>query len=212
MKKVKTCSNEYEHAYWQKGQLVLGIDEAGRGPLAGPLCTAGVIFEPGYENPDIYDSKALSEKKRDALYDQIMEDALAFEIILVSPEEIDRLNIYRADKEAMRQIAEDLQSDLVLTDAMPLSLDRECISLIKGDQKSISIAAGSILAKVTRDRIMEEYDRMYPEYGFARHKGYPTKAHLEAIDKYGITPIHRRSFGPVSVKQQSLDLFADDTE
>lgn len=212
MKTIKVCPNEYEHACWAKGQLVLGIDEAGRGPLAGPLCTAGVIFEPGYENPDIYDSKAISEKKRDFLYDQIMEDALAFEIIVVSPEEIDRLNIYRADKEAMRRIAEDLQSDIVLTDAMPLSLDRECISLIKGDQKSVSIAAGSILAKVTRDRIMEEYDRMYPEYGFARHKGYPTKAHLEAIDRYGITPIHRRSFGPVSVKQQSLDLFADDTE
>lgn len=209
MKKNNVCLNEFEHQYWNENKLVLGIDEAGRGPLAGPLTVAGVIFEPGYENPAIYDSKSLSEKKREALYDMIVEDALAFEILIVSVEDIDRYNIYRADQMAMLQIANDLQADVVLTDAMPIAYDGIVEPIVKGDQKSISIAAGSILAKVTRDRMMKEYDVLYPEYGFAKHKGYGTKKHLEAIDQYGITPIHRKSFGPVKAKQVSLDLFGD---
>lgn len=204
MKTAKVCPNDYEHEAWEKEQLVLGIDEAGRGPLAGPLVVAGVIFPIGYENPDIYDSKALSEKKRDRLFDLIQEDALYFEIRCVTPAEIDRYNIYRADQMAFSAIARDLPGDVVLTDAMPLDLDRPVVSLVKGDQKSISIAAGSILAKVTRDRIMVEYDRIWPQYGFAKHKGYPTKAHLEALDQYGITEIHRKSYGPVAAKQMSL--------
>lgn len=210
MKHSKICGNEYEHEYWPQGKLVLGIDEAGRGPLAGPLSVAGVIFEPGYENPQIYDSKALSEKKRDELYDVIMNDALWFKVVEVSPAVIDRLNIYQADKQAFAEIALESMAEIVLTDAMPLSIDRVVIDLVKGDQKSISIAAASILAKVTRDRIMEQYDQEYPEYGFARHKGYPTKQHMEAIEKYGITPIHRKSFGPVAAHQESLDLFPED--
>ncbi|MBQ1319832.1 MAG: ribonuclease HII [Solobacterium sp.] len=206
MKKLKICPNDYEHEAWRNNRLVLGIDEAGRGPLAGPLTVAGVVFPVGYENPDIYNSKALSEKKRDELYETIMADALFFAIKIVSEADIDRYNIYRADQLAMAEIAADLQADLILTDAMPLELDTEVIPLVKGDQKSISIAAGSILAKVTRDRIMLAYDRIYPQYGFARNKGYPTKEHLQAIEQYGITPIHRRSFGPVAVHQEQLDI------
>ena len=185
---------------------MLGIDEAGRGPLAGPLTVAGVVFPIGYENPDIYDSKALSGKKRDELYDTIMADALCFAVKIVSEADIDRYNIYRADQLAMAEIAADLQADLILTDAMPLNLDTEVIPLVKGDQKSISIAAGPILAKVTRDRLMLAYDRIYPQYGFAHNKGYPTKEHLQAIEQYGITPIHRRSIGPVAVHQEQLDV------
>jgi ribonuclease HII len=208
MKKiVKLCPNDYEHEYWPQGKLIIGIDEAGRGPLAGPLSVAGVVFPAGYENPDIYDSKAVSEKKRDLLYDVIQEEALWFEIIEVSPEEIDRLNILEADRKAMKQIAEDAPAEIILTDAMKFQVEgKKTIDLIKGDQKSISIAAGSILAKVTRDRLMLQYDKEYPEYGFAKHKGYPTKMHLEAIEKYGITPIHRRSYGPVKVVQEKLEL------
>ena len=207
MKKiVKVCPNDYEHEAWSKGELVVGIDEAGRGPLAGPLSVAGVIFPSGYENPDIYDSKSVSEKKRDLLYDTIMEDALWFEIIEVSPEEIDKYNILEADRMAMSQIANDAPCNVVLTDAMKLHIDKEVIDLIKGDQKSISIAAGSILAKVTRDRIMYEYDKEYPEYGFKSNKGYGTKVHMQAIHDIGITPIHRRSFAPVRVVQEKLDI------
>lgn len=206
-KTTKICPNDYEHQYWAQGMTVLGIDEAGRGPLAGPLSVAGVIFPMGYENPEIYDSKALSEKKRERLFDIIEDDALWFEIIEVPPADIDQYNILEADRRAMHEIAKDAPADIVLTDAMKMDLDKPVIDLVKGDQKSISIAAGSILAKVTRDRIMKEYDVIYPEYGFARHKGYPTRQHLEAIEKYGITPIHRRSFGPVRAVQQKLDLF-----
>lgn len=207
MRQKKICPNDYEHEYWAKEQFVLGIDEAGRGPLAGPLSIAGVIFPIGYENPDIYDSKALSEKKREALYDVIQEDALWFEILEISEAEIDRYNIYRADQRNMKAMAERSFADIILTDAMPFASDKTVIDLVKGDQKSISIAAGSILAKVTRDRIMKAYDVIYPQYGFASNKGYPTKEHLAAIEKYGITPIHRKSFGPVAFHQEKLDLF-----
>lgn len=207
-KTVKTTPNDYEHEAWREGKLLLGIDEAGRGPLAGPLTVAGVIFEPGYENPEIYDSKGLSEKKRNQLYETIMEDALWFEIIQVSEADIDRYDIYHADQMAMAKLAAEAPEAIVVTDAMPLDLsDRTVYHPIKGDQKSVSVAAASILAKVTRDRTMEMYDTLYPEYGFAKNKGYPTKAHLEAIEKYGITPIHRRSFGPVRAVQTKLDLF-----
>lgn len=209
MKVKKICANDFEHESWQKDALVLGIDEAGRGPLAGPLVAAGVIFPADYENPEIYDSKAISEKKRELLFDEIMNDALYFSIVIVSPSEIDRYNIYRADQLAFASIAESLPADLVLTDAMPLELEKRVIPLVKGDQKSISIAAGSILAKVTRDRIMKEYDAVWPQYGFAKNKGYPTKQHLEALERYGITEIHRKSFGPVAAQQLKLDLFGD---
>ena len=207
-KTVKITPNDFEHDAWKEGQLLLGIDEAGRGPLAGPLTVAGVIFEPGYENPEIYDSKGLSEKKREKLYETIMEDALWFQIVQVSEADIDRYDIYHADQMAMAALAIEAPDAVVVTDAMPLDLkERTVFHPVKGDQKSVSVAAASILAKVTRDRTMYMYDEMYPEYGFASNKGYPTKAHLEAIEKYGITPIHRRSFGPVRAVQTKLDLF-----
>ena len=189
--------NKYENEYWSQGKLVVGLDEAGRGPLAGPLVVAGVVFPEGYDSGDINDSKQLTEKKREALYDIIIRDALFYEIKIVEPEEIDRLNILEADRKAMTEIALKAPVDIVLTDAVDLYIDKKVISLIKGDTLSCNIAAASILAKVTRDRIMYEYDRIYPEYGFARHKGYGTKAHLEALEKYGVTPIHRHSYRPV---------------
>ena len=211
MKSKKVCSNEYENQAWESNQLVLGIDEAGRGPIAGPLCVSGVVFPVGYQNDDIYDSKALSEKKREALYDVILKDALYAKILIVSEKEIDEKNIYRATQQAMHQIASELKCDEVLTDAMPLPdyTKHPVIDLVKGDQKSISIAAASILAKVTRDRIMNELDTTYPGYGFAKHKGYPTAAHLKALKELGVLPIHRRSYRPVSQALQSqmmLDL------
>lgn len=204
-KKTKICDNTYEMQYWSENCLITGIDEAGRGPLAGPLSVAGVVFPVGYHNEEIYDSKSLSEKQRNRLYDIIIHDALWYEIMEVDEATIDRYNILEADRNAMRKIALDSPGNVILTDAMKLGIDRPVIDLVKGDQKSISIAAASILAKVTRDRIMEMYDGMYPQYGLGRNKGYPTKAHLEAIDVYGITPIHRRSFGPVKAKQISFD-------
>ena len=193
---MKTANN-YEKEVWEKGLTLVGIDEAGRGPLAGPLVVAGVVFPVGYDSGEINDSKQLTEKKREELYDIIIRDALFYQIEIVEPEEIDRLNILEADRAAMTRIALQAPTDIVLTDAVDLRIDKKVTSLIKGDTLSCSIAAGSILAKVTRDRIMVEYDKKYPEYGFAKHKGYGTKMHLEALQKYGVTPIHRRSFRPV---------------
>ena len=193
---MKTA-NEYEKLAWEKGLTVVGIDEAGRGPLAGPLVVAGVVFPVGYDSGEINDSKQLSEKKREQLYDIIVRDALFYQIEIVEPEEIDRINILEADRAVMTRIALKAPTDIVLTDAVDLYIEKSVTSLIKGDTLSCSIAAGSILAKVTRDRLMYEYDKLYPEYGFAKHKGYGTKAHMEALQKYGACPIHRRSFRPV---------------
>ena len=190
-------TNEYDHIYWSKGQIVLGIDEAGRGPLAGPMVVAGVILPIDYEAGDINDSKQLTEKKREELYDIIIKDALYYDIKIVEPEVIDKMNPLVSDRQAMTEIALAAPTDIVLTDAMELYIDKEVTAIIKGDAKSCSIAAASILAKVTRDRIMVEYDKIYPEYGFAKHKGYGTAQHLEALRQYGVTPIHRKSYKPV---------------
>ena len=175
---------------------ILGVDEAGRGPMAGPLVVGGVIFPEDFYDERINDSKKLTEKKREALYDLIIENALAYQIEVLSVEEVDTLNVYEASRTGMKRIVESLEPDFTLSDAMPLG-DIPHLSIIKGDAKSISIGAASILAKVTRDRIMKEYGKQYPEYGFEKHKGYVTKAHKEALEKYGVTPIHRRSFAPV---------------
>ena len=156
-----------------------------------------MVFPVGYDSGEINDSKQLSEKKREQLYDIIVRDALFYQIEIVEPEEIDRINILEADRAAMTRIALAAPTDIVLTDAVDLYIEKSVTSLIKGDTLSCSIAAGSILAKVTRDRLMYEYDKLYPEYGFAKHKGYGTKAHMEALQKYGACPIHRRSFRPV---------------
>ena len=199
--------NEYEIKAWKNQKLVLGIDEAGRGPMAGPCVVCGVVFPIGYENELINDSKQLSQTKRESLVEIIKRDALAYEIKIVSVEAIDELNIYQATKLAMMNIAQKMQPDLVLTDAMPFELeDKEVISIVKGDQLSISIAAASILAKTKRDEIMLEFDALYPEYGFKDHKGYGTKKHKEAILKYGRTPIHRKSFRFKDEGQISLDI------
>ncbi|HHX52754.1 MAG TPA: ribonuclease HII [Erysipelothrix sp.] len=185
----------YEQPFWKKNELVLGIDEAGRGPLAGPLVVAGVVLNQDDLNFDITDSKKISEKKRNQLFEWILENALWTKILVIDEKTIDQENIYQATKNGMKQIALSIEVSCVLSDAMPFELENtEVISLIKGDQKSLSIAAASILAKVTRDEIMKEYDKLYPKYGFARHKGYPTKAHYEAIKEYGVLGIHRLSY------------------
>lgn len=200
-------SNQYENLYWDKNQYVIGIDEAGRGPLAGPVVVAGVIFPIGYDSKDIYDSKKLSLKKREELYKVILEDALYYNIQIVDEKDIDKYNIYQATKMANERIVLDSKCQVVLTDAMKLQLENYTVyPIIKGDQKSCSIAAGSILAKVTRDHIMDEYDTIYPQYGFKKHKGYPTKAHLQALQQFGPCPIHRFSYGPVMESNQ-LRLF-----
>ena len=203
---------KYEKAAYQQGKkVIIGLDEAGRGPMAGPLVVGAVIFDKNYYNEDIDDSKKLTEKKREALYDVIIHDALAYQIEIIDVEEVDRLNVYQASKIGMLRAIEhiSLQPDFALTDAMPLGDAIDHQAIIKGDHLSMTIGAASILAKVTRDRIMKDYDVMYPQYGFAKHKGYPTKQHKEALLQYGVTPIHRRSFQPVIDvlnEQLSLDL------
>lgn len=202
--------NQYEKAWWKEGRTaIIGLDEAGRGPIAGPLVVAAVVFPKGYHHEAIYDSKKVSEKKRKELFQVIIQDALEYHIAIITPKEIDQLNIYRATQKAMEDLVEKFRyKDGVLTDAMPLpNCDYDVISLVKGDQKSVSIAAASILAKVTRDCIMKAYDVQYPEYGFAKHKGYPTKAHIEALHTYGVLDIYRKSYGPVAeLNQLQFDL------
>ncbi|WP_416326553.1 ribonuclease HII [[Eubacterium] hominis] len=205
------CENEYEIAWWQQGKKkIIGIDEAGRGPIAGPLVVAAVSFPPGFSHEEIYDSKKVSEKKRKLLFREIIALASEYHIAIVEPDVIDSLNIYRATQKTMEDLSMMFQeADGVLTDAMPLPGNPlEVISLVKGDQKSVSIAAASILAKVTRDCIMQAYDKQFPQYGFARHKGYPTKAHIEAMHQYGvIDKIYRKSYGPVAeMNQLVLDI------
>ena len=179
-------------------KYICGVDEAGRGPLAGPVCAAAVVFEEGTEIEGINDSKKLSEKKREALFDVIKEKALAFGIAFASVEEIEEVNILNATYLAMNRAIEQLgdKVDFALIDGnrIPTGIKVDCQTVVKGDAKSLSIAAASILAKVTRDRLLLEYDSKYPEYGFAKHKGYGTAEHMEAIRTYGISEVHRPSF------------------
>ncbi len=190
--------NTFENEGYQKGYTYIGgIDEAGRGPLAGPVVAAVVVFKPGTKIEGINDSKKLSEAKRDELFDIIKEQALDYGIGIVQKDEIDEYNILNATYMAMKKAINCLKKtpDYLLVDAAhvpDVNIDQK--SIIKGDSKSISIAAASILAKVTRDSLMYEYDKMYPEYGFASHKGYGTDQHYKAIREHGITPIHRKSF------------------
>lgn len=176
---------------------ICGIDEVGRGPFAGPVVAGAVILPK--DDPILYlnDSKKLSEKKREALYDEIMERAVATGIGIVSPARIDEINILQATYEAMRQAVSRLsvQPQLLLNDAVTIpEIQIPQVPIIKGDAKSVSIAAASIVAKVTRDRMMEEYDKVLPEYGFASNKGYGSAAHIDALKKYGPSPIHRKTF------------------
>ena len=187
---------EYERQYRYMG-YVCGIDEAGRGPLAGPVVAGAVILPEDCEILWLNDSKQLSEKKREVLYDEIMEKAVAAEVGIVESGKIDEINILQATYEAMRKAVNKLsvRPQVLLNDAVTIpGLDIRQIPIIKGDAKSLSIAAASVIAKVTRDRLMKKYDESMPEYGFASHKGYGSAAHIEAIKKYGPSPIHRQSF------------------
>lgn len=178
-----------------------GVDEVGRGPLIGPVVSACVVLPKNFKLDGLNDSKKLSEKKRNLFYDYIKEHAISYAIGCVSPEEIDEINIYEASRKAMilaiNKVKDEIPLEHVLIDAMPIDIDIPTTSIIKGDSKSISIAAASVIAKVTRDRMMYELDKKYPEYGFGKHKGYPTKTHLEAINKYGLIDGYRKSYGPV---------------
>ena len=190
----KMKSFEKEYASYS---CICGIDEVGRGPLAGPVVAGAVILPKDCDILYLNDSKQLSEKKREELYDVIMEKAVSTGLGFVSPERIDQINILQATYEAMREAIAKLtpQPDLLLNDAVTIpKVAIRQVPIIKGDAKSISIAAASIIAKVTRDRLMVQYDSVFPEYGFASNKGYGAAAHIEALRKYGPTPIHRRSF------------------
>ena len=201
-----------EQFYSKKVKVIVGVDEAGRGPLAGPVVAAACILTRAYINKEINDSKQLSEKKREELFEIIKKDCVAYGVGIVSAEEIDRLNIYEATKKAMKEAINNLKVkfDLILTDAMPLKgFDVEVVPIIKGDAKALPIAAASIIAKVTRDHMLEELGKKYPEYGFEVHKGYGTKKHMDALKKYGpIKGVHRYSYKPVAkVALQEMNIF-----
>lgn len=188
----------YETALWNQGiQWIAGIDEAGRGPLAGPVVAAAVIFPPYFFLPQIDDSKKLRPEIREMCYERIVQSAMTFGIGIVDVSEIDQLNIREASFKAMRNAIENLSvlPQHLLVDGFSIpGLTIPQTAVIKGDQKCFTIAAASIIAKVTRDRLMLKYDKLYPMYGFAKHKGYGTREHVQAILKYGLCEIHRRSF------------------
>ncbi len=190
---------EIEEDLHQKGfQKICGIDEAGRGPLAGPVVVAGVIMPKESKIEGVNDSKKVSEKKREKLYDLIIEEAIAYSVAVIGQDVIDQINILNATKQGLTEVVEGLKEkpDLILVDALT-HINTKGIpydSIIKGDAKCYSIAAASIIAKVTRDRIMRQWDEVYPQYGFISHKGYGTAKHIQAIKEYGLCPIHRRSF------------------
>lgn len=193
---------EYEKKYWNMGfNNIAGVDEVGRAPLIGPVVTACVVLPHNFKLEGLTDSKKLSEKKRNEFCEYIKQNALAYSIGVVGPEEIDEINIYQASKKAMLLAIEDIRKkinvDYILTDAMPLELDIPSLSIVKGDLKSITISAASVIAKVTRDNMMYELDKKYPQYKFGSHKGYPTKKHIEAINKYGLIEGYRKTYGPV---------------
>lgn len=188
------CEYEKEYGVYS---YICGIDEAGRGPLAGPVVAGAVILPKDCRILYINDSKKLSEKRRNELFDIIKEEAVTYGIGIIDAARIDEINILQATYEAMRSAINNLNPspDILLNDAVTIpKVDIKQVPIIKGDAKSISIAAASVLAKVTRDRIMEEYDKKYPEYGFAKHKGYGTKQHIQALEQFGASPIHRRTF------------------
>ena len=200
---------QYERELRNKGiTLIAGVDEVGRGPLVGPVVTTCVILPEKFDLPGLTDSKKLSEKKREALYPMIKEQALGIGIGIVSAKRIDEINIYEATKEAMVKAISNcpIKPEHVLIDAMKLDLDVPSTSIIKGDLKSITISAASVIAKVTRDHMLLELDQKYPMYDFKHNKGYPTKKHLEALEKYGVLEEHRKTYGPVKkVLEKKID-------
>ena len=190
---------EYEKKLYKEGyKLIAGTDEVGRGPLVGPVVAAAVILPVNYYLEGLDDSKKLSEKKRNKFYDIITRDAISYGIGIVDAKTIDEINIYEASRLAMKIAINNLsiKPDFILTDAMPLNMPNS-LAIIHGDALSETIAAASVIAKVTRDRMMYELDRLYPMYGFKTHKGYPTKKHLENLEKYGILDNYRCSYKPV---------------
>ncbi len=200
---------EYEKELYKKGlNFIAGIDEVGRGPLCGPVVECACILPINYQLDGLNDSKKISEKKREELYEILIKDALSYGIGIISPKRIDEINILEATKEAMKEAVNnlDIKPEHLLIDAVKLDIDINSTSIIKGDAKSASIAAASIIAKVTRDRMMIELSEMYPEYGFEKHKGYGTKAHIEAVKKFGVKDFYRFTFAPIS------DLIKDSEE
>lgn len=194
----------------QNYNYICGVDEVGRGPLIGPVVAACVILPKKFKLKGLNDSKKLTEKKRDEYYKYLIENTI-YGIGIVSPEEIDEINIYQASKQAMikaiKEVIKQSPVDYILSDAMPLDLGIPSTSIIKGDEKSITIAAASVIAKVTRDQMMYELDKIYPEYGFKDHKGYPTKKHLKAIKENGLIEGYRKTYKPVKnimEKEQEL--------
>lgn len=193
--------SQFEDRHEKEGYCrIAGVDEVGRGPLAGPVVASAVILNKDAKIIGLNDSKKLSERVRDQLYEQIIEQSIAIGVGIVSADEIDQINIYQASKLAMKKAIEDLpiEPDYLLIDAMNLDVDLPQDSIIKGDTKSVSIAAASIIAKVTRDRYMKKMEKVYPYYAFGKNVGYGTAEHLHALSHYGITPEHRKSFAPVA--------------
>ncbi len=195
LSELKQFDNDFKKEY---GEIIAGADEAGRGPLAGPVCCAAVVLKQDANIKGINDSKKLSEKKREALFDVIIENCVSYSIVFLDNDKIDEINILQASLLGMKQAVEQLSvvPNVALIDGN-FSVETDVCSVlavVKGDMKSESIAAASILAKVSRDRYMKQLDTEFPEYGFAKHKGYPTKAHYQAIDSFGITKYHRKSF------------------
>lgn len=192
---------EYEKELYKDNiKLIAGVDEVGRGPLCGPVVAAACILKENYYIEGLNDSKKLTEKKRDKLFDILINDCVSYGIGIVSPKRIDEINILEASKEAMKIALDNLsvKPEHVLIDAVKLDIDTPSTPIIKGDAKSASIAAASIIAKVTRDRMMYELDKEYPEYGFRSHKGYPTKKHIEAVKEHGVLDFYRFTFSPIS--------------
>ena len=191
---------QYEQKLYKSGyNLIAGVDEVGRGPLVGPVVACAVILPKNYQLEGLTDSKKLSEKKRNYYYDIILKDAISIGIGEVSAKEIDEINIYQASRKAMQIAISKLKvkPDYILSDAMQLDGEIPCMSIIHGDLLSISISAASVVAKVTRDRMMIELDKKYPKYEFKNHKGYPTKKHLENLEKYGVLENYRFTYKPV---------------
>jgi ribonuclease HII len=192
---------QFEEELYNEGyKCIGGVDEAGRGPLFGPVVAACAYLPKGFHLEGLNDSKQLSEKKREAFYEYLIKN-IHYGIGIVSAEEIDKINIYEASRKAMMLAIKDISSkiklDYILSDAMPLNLDIPCKAIIKGDSLSYSIAAASVIAKVTRDKMLMEFDKKYPMYGFAKHKGYPTKYHIEMLNKYGLIDGYRLTYKPV---------------
>ena len=195
VKKLYAFENEL---YAQGYNFIAGVDEAGRGSLVGPMTVAAVILPKNLYLEKLNDSKKISAHIREILYEQIISEAISYSVVQVSAEEIDRLNIYQATLEGMRRAVQSLKKppEFILTDAMNLNLENSR-SIVHGDALSASIAAASIIAKVTRDRLTDEWNEKYPKYGFNHNRGYGTKEHIAAIKKFGFTPLHRKSFNPV---------------